>query len=180
MSLLLASLALAGCSGAEAPRGQQDETGEEGGGEGRSTGDRVSDAGDEEDGVPHDTVRFGDQAVSLVGQDTQTFSVTVPANVTIVDFRISSPGPITEFGGLRVELGGCGAFDMGQGSSSGSIGGASSYEGRLCNDATEGTQSLTVSNLGYVEGTITLVGQVPKPADNATSETGTATSGARR
>lgn len=165
-SLLTASLVLAmafaGCSGSPGPAGEVDDA--DGGA--RTSDGRTSDGGNRTD-PPHDDVILLDAPVDLVGQDSQSFDVDVGANVTIVDFRIASPGPATELGGLRVELAGCGTYDMGTGSSRGSIGGSMSFVERLCTDASAGRHTLTVSNTGFVQGSIQLTGQVPKA--NATA-----------
>lgn len=166
-ALLVAGLllfALSGCSGA-ASDDLPDSPGDDGG---RTSRGRTSSGGNGNE-TPHDDVVFLDAPLDLVAQDTQTFDVQVPLDVTIVDFHISSPGPATEIGALRVELDGCGVYDMGAGSSSGSFGGAMSFGARLCNDASEGAHTLTVTNTGLIQGKIRLTGQVPKAADNSTA-----------
>lgn len=164
LAILLVLLAFAGCLD-DGPKAQGQGDGD---GPRTSDGGRTSAGGNHTD-PPHDTISLLDGDVSLVGPGSQSFDVQVPDNVTIVDFDIVSQGPATELVSLRVELEGCGVHDMGQGSSSGSFGGSMSYGDRLCNDATGGQRTATISNSGVLQGKLKLTGQVPKAVENATA-----------
>lgn len=120
---------------------------------------RRSVGGSVENGTQFDTVYFFESQISMVGQDSQSFEVRVPANITNVDFHLSWTDAAQLFG-LRVELSGCGAYDQGMGSYT--SGGGSAMDDRVCAKATEGDQTLTVSNTGYVDATLTLRGKTPK------------------
>lgn len=109
-------------------------------------------------------VDFFETAVSLVGQDSAAFDVTVPANVTAVSYHLNWDTAAQLFG-LRVELSGCGAYDQGMGSyTSGGGGGMSSS---LCGQGTPGAQSVTIDNTGYVDGTLSLRAKIPKLNETA-------------
>ena len=154
LAMLLLAVAVPGCSGDDDPT-QVDETGDDG---------RRSVGGTDPEDPPHDTVQFYEGTLDLVGPATQTFDVVVPGNVTVVEYRLAWP-TAAQFVDLRVELVGCGVYAMGTGSST--IGNAGTSSGRLCTDAGEGPTRLTVSNTGYLQGTITLRGHVPQA--NATA-----------
>lgn len=155
---LLASVAFAGCS-AEGPRETIEGGEDDDGSPRRSAGGNGTDP-------PHDDVALLDAAIDLVGADEQVFDVVVPENVTVVDYHISwtTAGQIFMF---KVELSGCGLDDGGGGSYT--SGGAGSQGGRLCNDAKGGTQTLTVANTGLIQGSLRVVGQIPRATVNATA-----------
>lgn len=157
-ALLLVAAALAGCAGNPPASPPPSDSGS-----GRRS---VGDGGVGGNGTdpPHDTVVVFEGSLLIAGEGSQSYDVSVPANVTIVDFRIETP-ILGVFATLRVELSGCGAYQS-PGASGGNVG----EEGRVCQDATSGPATLTVTNAGFVEGSITLTGHVPKqPAGNATA-----------
>lgn len=157
MAAFLMSLALSGCADGGDDRGDGDDGS-------RRSGGRTSDDGNTTE-VPHDKVEFFAQTVMLAGQGTQDFDVVVPANATAVDFTITAGGAtgLASFSMFRVELEGCGMYDQGTGIS----GGSATLAARLCNDAADGPRQLHVSNTGYVEGTLRLVGHVPRANETA-------------
>ena len=155
-ALLLAFLALAGCSD-EPPAADGD--GSPDGGD-----DRVSDPGSQPANAtdpPHDDVQLLSQPFEAVGQGSQTYDVTVPDEVTNVDFSLVSGAPATQRVSLTVSLSGCGAYS--DPTISGQVGGANVAGGRLCADAAGGAQQVTIEVQGAIaDATLTVTGQVPK------------------
>jgi hypothetical protein len=157
-ALLLATVllltAVAGCAG-PGPLADPDDDEQR-----TSGGGRTSEGGNSTD-PPHDDVVLLDTMVELIGQQTVTLPVSVPANVTVVDFTISAAGPSNAavFSGLRIELSGCGIYDQGATSSSS---GTITLAGRLCKDAASGDQTVTVTNTGFAQANLRLKGQIPK------------------
>lgn len=155
VAVLVLGVVLAGCSGAEGPTPEGNDDGD---GERRSVG---ATGGTD---APHDTVRFFEGTLDLVGPASQSFDVVVPANVTVVESHLAW-STAAQFVDLRVELTGCGAYAMGLGSST--VGNAGTRSARLCEDASDGAATLTVGNTGFLQGTISLSGHVPRA--NATA-----------
>lgn len=162
LAVLLVGLVLSGCAG-KAPE-EQLETGEDD--QRRSVGGGGDDGNNTD--PPHDDVVLLDEPLKLVGLSSASFEVVVPANVTNVDATIASPGMVYEQHELAMTLEACGGFTN-PGSQQGTFGGASTHKYRVCTDATSGTHTFTVSvgPASYIEGTLRLVGQIPKA--NATA-----------
>ncbi|MEK6976748.1 MAG: hypothetical protein AABY18_10475 [Candidatus Thermoplasmatota archaeon] len=157
-SLLLLVLALAGCSGQPGP----DDPPIEEDGNGPRTSQGGGGPGDNNTDPPHDTVLILEAQLDLVGQDSQEFDATIPDNVTVVEFSMSS-ADAKVLSGFRIEVSGCGVYDQGGGTSIGNV----AFAGRLCKDATSGPTKVTVSNTGLVQTAIKITGQIPK--GNATA-----------
>jgi hypothetical protein len=163
---LMAGVAFAGCSGDASPPAVEDEAD---GGPRRSVGG----SGNGTD-APHDDVVLLEGALQLVGPSEASFQAMVPANVTNVDAIISSPGMVYQEFELAMSLDGCGGFTS-PASSRGSFGGPMTSKHRVCVLATPGQHTFTISGGAgtYLEGSIRLVGQVPKAVpDNATAPQG--------
>lgn len=137
---------------------------------------RRSDVADAGEDPPHDLVRFFVGDIQLQGVEQQSYQASVPANVTIVEAQLETPGPITRLDGIVFELAGCGGFAVPAGYTT--LGGGGSYRFRICPDATSGDHTLTVRSEGattLIDGRVQLDGHVPKT--NATTPAPSSASG---
>lgn len=163
--LLLAIFLVAGCT--ESPASDtDDETTSEDPGRVARRGSSGGDEGDEEAPEwPHEDVVLLSEPIQMVANQPATFEVEIPADTTNITFRIESP-MFMAINDLQVALDGCGAY------ASGGFGGfvaiiGGSYYGGLCAEPDVGKQSVTVENLGFIEGTFEIWGQ--QPLENETA-----------
>jgi hypothetical protein len=157
-------LLLAGCLEAgETPAGAEDEPDEDGPG-------RVSKWSDsKQNGTrdpPHTLLTLLETPIQLVGSASQSFTVAVPENVTNVDFAVTSANPAWHQTSTEVSLSGCGTWSSGLGSYT-SIGGGARMDGRICAAPGAGSQTLVVSNTGFIDGLLKVTAQ--DPIENGTA-----------
>lgn len=97
--------------------------------------------------------------VLMEGQGPMGYGLTLPANVTRVRFTFAEPTEMVLFEG-RVELSGCGAYEMGARAIF--VGNGAGLEGYVCEAATAGPAMVTLTaTAASIQGTLVLTGDVP-------------------
>ena len=169
--LLAVVVLLAGCNAPPAEQPAQEVPDDDPGRTARGGG-VDPDAEDEEDLQPVELLRT---PLTMAGQGPESFDLTVPTGIVAVDFAFTG-SPTFDQSGLRIELTGCGSYDLGLGFF-GTAGGGS-YEDRLCEEAAPGPATVTISaTLLVFDGTFALTGFTP--AANATAPASNSTAVAR-